>query len=160
MILETCSVVSGAAIRLTIWLSEYLTKRQENKHELEMLGKSIQLEQVNLRKLKVEAHNQPTISSYDFAQISGSQSDVPMSGPGTNVINFANSFIRPFLTIWWAVILYSIYKGVLVYAAASANFTAENLIGILITDFDYSVIGAIIGFYFTNRTIDKYRSKG
>jgi hypothetical protein len=63
--------------------------------------------------------------------------------------------VRPVLTYWWVIGLYSGAKAIGLVVAFQAGATLEAFGVLLITEFDRTVIGSILAFWFVDRSIRK-----
>lgn len=69
-------------------------------------------------------------------------------------VDALSSPVRPVLTYWWCLVLYSLHKAVLVGVGLSERLGMAQLAPVLLlTDFDRSVVASIIGFWFTDRAL-------
>ena len=152
--LELLGLLGGAITRLFGSFVEFKQKKQDNEHELALLDKQIELSKVQHEEKLAE------ISAQSDAQIDVEWSkalSVALESPksGVPLIDGLNALVRPVMTFWWCLVLYSIAKGFIIYASYTAHATAIQMSTVLVTDFDTTVIGSILGFWFVDRHLRK-----
>jgi len=75
------------------------------------------------------------------------------TGIGVRWVDALSATVRPVLTYWWCLVLYSSHKAVLVGVGLSERLGMAQLAPVVLTDFDRSVVASIIGFWFTDRAL-------
>jgi uncharacterized membrane protein len=153
--LELLGLLGGVVTRLITWGAEYFTTKQTNAHELALVEKQIALANVQHAQ-KLEEISVQTDSTIDLEW--AKTLSVALTPPTTGVgfIDGLNALVRPILTFWWALVLYSVSKGFLIYAAIAEHLPAKVLATVVTTEFDVAVIGSILGFWFTDRQLRKF----
>lgn len=160
MILEAViSTIGGGILRL---IPEWLAVKDKEKardHEFRMFD--LQLEADKLRsKLRIDEARVEVEGKEILAEI-GAITDAAKAQAtqtGVKFIDGLNASVRPVLTYWWCVILYTINKGVLMYLALKSETELSKVAGVVMTDFDAAVVASMIGFWFVDRAIRKLRS--
>lgn len=160
MIVEAIiSTIGGGILRL---IPEYLNIKDKEKardHEFRMFD--LQLEADKIRsKLKVDEMKAEVEGKEILAEI-GAITDAAKAQAtqtGMKFIDGLNASVRPVLTYWWCVVLYTINKGVLLFLALTSGLGLEQVAGAVFTEFDASVVASMIGFWFVDRAIRKLRS--
>lgn len=160
MILESIiSVIGGGILRL---IPEYLNiqdKAKARDHEFRMFD--LQLEADKLRsKLRIDEARVEVEGKEILAEI-GAITDAAKAQAtqtGVKFIDGLNASVRPVLTYWWCVVLYTVNKGVLMFLALKSGLPLEQIAGTVFTEFDASVVASMIGFWFVDRAIRKLRS--
>jgi hypothetical protein len=61
--------------------------------------------------------------------------------------------VRPVLTYWWCLALYTAAKAVAILVAWRSNTPLAAFAAILVTEFDTAIIGSIFSFWFVDRAI-------
>lgn len=150
--IELISLLGGAIARLLTWGSEYLTKRQENTHELALLEKQMELEQQRALQKQDELALQGEIA----VEANWSNALVEASKPvksGSSFIDSLAAAVRPVLTFWWCLVLYTIYKVILIVVGIQEGVALANFANIVVSEFDRAVVGSILSFYFLDRRL-------
>ena len=129
-------------------------KKQDNEHELALLDKQIELSKVQHEEKLAE------ISAQSDAQIDVEWSKalsvaLEPTKSGLPFIDGLNAAVRPIMAFWWCLVLYSIAKAILIYVAVSTSTDLTTIAGTIITEFDRTVIGSILGFFFVDRQLRK-----
>jgi hypothetical protein len=110
--------------------------------------------EADLERAKVDAKLTDVLASkqtQDAAQAIVSSD--PIEPPSTGYCNLdtLNSLVRPALTFWYCLILYSVYKiCILIYL-----FNAHLPIMEVATEFDRTLVASMISYWFTDRTFHK-----
>jgi len=158
--IELVSLLGGAIVRLCTWGSEYFTKKQENTHELELLTQQIALEKIRGQEKRDEIITQGQADvDVEWGKALNSSILAASTPTGNSFVDSLNAIIRPTLALWWCLVLYSVSKGFLIYAAVLEKLSAKEMAGVVTTDFDKAVIGSVVGFYFADRAIRKFTGK-
>jgi hypothetical protein len=156
--IELIGLLGGALTRLFTWYAEYSQKKQDNAHELAMVDKQVELAKVQHQQ-KLEEISIQSDADIDVEWAKTLSVALQPVKTGTPLIDGLNALIRPLITFWWVIVLYSISKGFLIYAAVAEHIPAKILASVVTTEFDIAVIGSIIGFWFTDRQLRKYSNK-
>ena len=160
MILEAViSTIGGGILRLIPeWLS-IKDKEKARDHEFRMFD--LQLEADKLRsKLRIDEARVDVEGKEILAEIGAitEAAKAQATQTGVKFIDGLNASVRPILTYWWCVVLYTINKGVLMYLALKSNPELSQVAGVVMTDFDAAVVASMIGFWFVDRAIRKLRT--
>lgn len=152
--IELASLLGGAVARLLTWGSEYMSKRQENSHELALLDKQSELERQRALQKQDELALQGEISVEttwaDALKASIANDRAPV---GTSLAEKLAALVRPVLTFWWALVLYTLYKGILIVSGIQENLPLIDFASIVVTDYDRAVIGSMVSWYFVDRRL-------
>jgi hypothetical protein len=158
--IETVSFLGGILARLFTWGSDYLTKKQDLVHELKLLDKQIELETMRATQKRDELALQADLQvEVEWAKALNSSVAAVSAPSGNSYIDTINASVRPILTYWWCLVIYTVSKGFLLYAALQEEYTAETLAGVITTPFDQAVVGSMLGFWFADRTLRKLAGK-
>lgn len=152
MILEIIGLVGGAVARLTPEVLNFFKEGRDLKYELLRMDKEVQLEQ--LRGLNKQAE----IIATSDARVEEGWADGLVEAikttrnTGSKLMDALNASVRPILTYWWCLVLYTIQKGFEIYIAFKLDELTPALI---VTSFDRAVIGSIMSFWFVDRALRK-----
>lgn len=152
--IEILSLLGGAAVRLFPAVLDFFKGGRELKYELLRMDKEAELE-----RLRGEMRHNEIAAMHDFA-VDKSWADglveaLKSQGRITKDkwLDRINVSVRPILTYWWCLVLYTTYKGILVGVAIRDNVDMLTLASTIVTDFDKSVIASMIGFWFVDRAL-------
>lgn len=156
---EILSLIAGAAARLVPSLVDLFKRHQDNRHELALLDRQLELgrQQAEQKRAEIEvASNAATDQAWAAALLEAQKATAPTTGNA--LIDGANALMRPVITFWWAIVLYTAAKVVLVYDAVGRGVAGADLAATMLTDFDRAVVGSVIGFWFTDRALRKLKA--
>jgi hypothetical protein len=154
---ELLGVLGGAIARLAPLGFDILKKSQENKHELALLTMNVELERqrgIN----RAQEIQQMTDQAWVTGLVDAVKNAVPapISDTGNFWLNFMNGInvsVRPILTYWWCIIMYTGHKALYSYVALEQDLPLTQIADLLYNEFDRGVVGSIIGFWFLDRVL-------
>jgi hypothetical protein len=167
MLAEILTLVSpalGGLVRLFPTVLDFFHKGQDNAHELAMLGKQIELAKLQGAQKAAEIALQgdearktlaaQTDSTAEISAAQGLLDAIKLQGQLTGVgwLDAVNQSVRPVLTYWWCMVLYTVAKFL---GVANAWSLDKELAPLLVTGFDQAVIGSMLGFWFVDRSLRK-----
>lgn len=152
--LEAIGLIGGALTRLFTAIVDYKNKQLDHQHELDMVDKQIQLSEVQYKQ-KIDELTIQGNFAVDQGYTTALQTalDGQFKQTGIKIIDGINALIRPAITIWWCMVIYTVFKGFLIYTAITAGLSAAQMALVVCDEFDRTVIAAIIGFWFTSRAL-------
>ena len=154
--IELLSMLFGGVFRLLPEVLGFFKKRTDNDHEYRMtqlqldIDKNRASQQLDL----VHANAEMQDNAMDFQALMDAikgQSVVT----GIKWIDGLSSSVRPILTYWWCMVLYTSYKLVLLYSLLNSHADLVTIAAQLITEFDRSILGSIFAFWFVDRALRK-----
>lgn len=166
-ILSLMSPLFGGLFRLLPSILDFLHKGQDNAHELAMVDKQIALAKVQseqkISEIKAQGEDErATLAAQTDSNTEGAWSQALLdaikaqgSMTGVKWVDALNQSVRPVITYWWCLLLYSVAKAVTLVVALQASTPLAQLAPLVVTDFDRSVIGSILGFWFVDRALRK-----
>jgi hypothetical protein len=154
--LELFSLLGGGVLRLFPSFLDFFSKKRDLDHELKLLEKQMDLEKIRwqLKSEEIKLQSEVATESAWAAALPKAQEIVTT---GVKWVDAMNASVRPVLTYWWCLGLYTAYKGITVYVAIASDTALLDIANVLVTEFDRSVIGSIIGFWFLDRTLRKLK---
>lgn len=155
--MELLSLLLGGLFRLAPNFVELFHKKQENAQELALLDKQIQLAKVQGEQKREEMTIQSTVTQ-DAAWSQGLLEALKGQGQLTGVpwVDAVNATLRPFLTYYHCVLIYTLYRVALFYIATQGGITWDRAIVDLYTEFDKSLVGSMLSFWFVDRALRKF----
>lgn len=179
--LELFSLIFGGALRLAPELIKVFTAGKEADHEYRMSKLQLDIDQArakqqidlvnaqseaDLNKLNAQSTadlkilQQQALKEADASDAALLSTAIQAQSKTTGIpwIDALSSSVRPVLTYWWCLGLYTAYKACLVISLYIGNATWREFAGTLVTEFDQMIIASIFSFWFVDRSIRK--SKG
>lgn len=154
--LELIGMLAGGIFRMLPSLVELFKRKQDNAHELALLRENVELEKQRgaNRELEISAlTNQAIESNWSQGLVEALKSQTQITGD--KWLDRLNVSVRPILTYWWCIVMYTAGKIVLIYAAILDKVPLVQFYPLLMSDFDRGVVGSIIGFWFVDRALRK-----
>jgi len=150
--IEILSLIVGAVTRLGPELLKLVTAKRDAEHEYRMTELQLRIDQARAGQALDLLHAQGAIAQ-DAQELQAIVEAVRDQSKQTGVawIDGLSSSVRPVLTYWWCLVLYTAAKAVMVFGAWPMDMQA--LASLLLTDFDRSIVASIIGFWFTDRVL-------
>lgn len=152
--------VFGGALRLVPEVLKFLDRGNDRKHELAMLARHIELDKMRgeqaLALARVEADQaRETFDGEAFLAAIKSQ----FQPSGVPWVDAMSAFIRPFLTIYWCVGLYSVALLAQFVLLKERLETAGNdaavwaaVVGLWGPD-EKAIVGSMFAFWFADRAL-------
>ena len=152
--LELIGVIVGGIFRLIPEGLKLIQAKRDQAHELAMLDKQLAVDQARATQQIDLAHvnQQGAIAQGEMSALLEVLRQPPT---GLKFIDALSASVRPVLTYWHCLVLYTAAKTLLVIGAFQANLTLAQLAGLILTDFDRQIVGSIFGFWFLDRSLRK-----
>lgn len=165
--IELLSLIFGGVFRLAPSVMDWFHKGQDNAHELAMVDKQIELAKAQSAQKIAEVKAAGEDARATLAAQTDSTTEGAWAGAladaikaqsamtGVKWVDALNQSVRPVITYWWCLFLYTAAKSVTVVVALQARLPLAQFAPILVSDFDKAVIGSILGFWFVDRALRK-----
>lgn len=154
--IELLSLLGGGLFRLFPSVLEFFSKKRDLEHELKLLDKQMELE-----NLRWQFKSQEIAAMSEAATEAEWAKALPAAQTQTitkiSWVDAMNASVRPILTYWWCLGLYTGYKAITVYVAIEKGAWLGEIASVLVTEFDQAVIGSIVGFWFLDRALRKLK---
>lgn len=152
--IELLSLLGGGLFRLFPSVLEFFSKKRDLEHELKLLDKQMELENLRwqFKSQEIAAMSEAATEAEWAKALPAAQTQTITKVRWVDAINAS---VRPILTYWWCLVLYTGYKCINVYVAVNGGAGLLEIAGVLVTEFDQAVIGSIIGFWFLDRALRK-----
>lgn len=154
--LELLGLLGGGVFRIIPLVMDFFKQKQDMAHELRMLAANLEMEKQRglNRDLEIQAM---TAQAVDTRWADGLVEALrgQMQVTGDKWLDRLNVSVRPILTYWWTIFMYTGAKIVMIVVAWQADEKLANFAPLLLTDFDRGVVGSIIGFWFVDRALRK-----
>lgn len=154
--LELLGLLGGALARLAPEAVKAWTAKGDRAHELEMTRLQLEIDRARAAAQLDLAHAQAAAAT-DSAELAALAEALRAQGQATGVrwADALSATVRPVLTYWWCLGLYTAYKAVAVAVAVRSGAPLEALAALLVTEFDRAAIGSMLGFWFLDRALRK-----
>jgi hypothetical protein len=154
--LELLSMLGGGVFRLLPEVIGLFKAKGDRDHEFRMTTLQLQIDQARAQQQLDLTHAQAAIAA-DAAEMQTLAETIKAQAQPTGIgwIDALSSSVRPVLTYWWCLILYTAYKAITIATAAQGGATLGDIAPLLVTDFDRAVIGSIFAFWFVDRALRK-----
>lgn len=146
----------GGAFRLAPEVLKWLDRDKDRKHELAMFDRQLELDKLRSQS-ELDQINAQASAAFNVAdiqalmEVSKSQSQLT----GIRVVDAINSLVRPFLTFWHAVVLYTLILSCKFwYLTSTQGVSAVSAVVSLGQDHS-AIVAAIMSFWFMDRSIVK-----
>lgn len=157
MITTLLGTLFGGLFRLAPEFLKWLDKKDERKHELAMFDKQIEADKLRAAALErleqIKGENAMNLADMQ-ALIEATKAQAVQTG--IRWVDGINSLVRPMLTFWWAIVLYTValaaefYTLVFVLKAT----TAAAIVELWGAD-EKAIVASIIAFWFVDRSLRK-----
>lgn len=165
--LELLSLICGGVFRMLPSMLDLIHKKDDNAHALALIDKQIELAKSQSENKRQEIADQTAADVATLAAQTDAASEQAyaqsmvealkgQNAPtGVAWVDALSASVRPVLTYWWCLLLYTSAKAIYVVVAFQSDADIDQFARILLTDFDHSVIGSILGFWFVDRALRK-----
>lgn len=156
--LELIGLIGGALVRLFPSVMDFFKEGRDLKYELLRMDKEAALEDKRAAN-RVSEINAMSAAQIDTGWANGlvealkSERDKPTVG--VPFLDWLNTSVRPILTYWWCIVMYTAGKVVLLLVALQEKTPLKEFYPIIMTEFDRGVVASIIGFWFVDRALRK-----
>ncbi len=152
--IELLSLVFGGVLRLVPEFLKLKNAAAEQAHELRMTQLQLEIDKARAQQQIDLAHVQASIAA-DQAEMAAMVAALKAQGQRSGVkwIDGLSSSVRPVLTYWWCMVLYTAGKAIVIAVALQGNATLASLAPLVVTEFDRSIIASIFSFWFVDRAL-------
>ncbi len=142
----------GGLFRFAPEVLKWFERKDERKHELEMFDR--QLEADKLRgQLAIEQTNAAIGAAEVQAIIEATKAQSVQTG--IKWVDAVNSLMRPLITFWWVIILYTAALAAQYVALLNQGFGGLDAILKLWGADEKAIVASIISFWFVDRSLRK-----
>lgn len=154
--IELLSLIFGGAFRMLPEILKLFTAKNDQAHELQMTRLQLEIDQARATQQIDLAHAQAAIAA-DTAEMGAMVEALKAQAVPSGVpwIDALSSSVRPVITYWWVIGLYTAAKAIGIIVAVQSGATLAQLAPMLVTEFDRTVIGSILAFWFVDRSLRK-----
>ena len=153
--LEILGLVFGGLFRLAPEIMKWLDRRDERRHELDMLEAQMQADRLRAEMAikQIEAEAEVILGKAELDAIIAA-TKAQSQKTGVRWVDAINSLMRPLITFWWVIVLYTTSMCAQFYALVWVY--DENLVTALMTVFgapEKSMAASIVSFWFVDRAL-------
>lgn len=158
--IELLGLIFGGAFRLLPEVLGLFKAKRDADHEFRMTELQLKIDEARAKHALDLAHAQAEIAAAAgemnaWAEAIRGQSQTT----GIGWIDALSSSVRPVLTYWWVIVLYSGAKALQIAVGLGEGVSLSQFVPILVTEFDRTVIGSILSFWFVDRSLRKGAGK-
>lgn len=153
---EIFGIVFGGLLRLAPEVLKWLTRKTDNKHELDLIQANLDadLTRGDLAMRREEAANDHALSLAEISALleANRSQDAPT---GNKWIDGLSKSVRPVLTYYHCVLYYSAFKGAVFYSGILGGLMWHEVVLSMYTATDAAVMSSMIGYWFLDRSLRK-----
>lgn len=156
--LELLGMLGGGVFRLVPFLVDFFRAKREADHEYRMTELQLKVDQARAAQA-IDLANAQAAIALGQGEMDAWGKAIEAQGKATGIvwIDAISATVRPFLTYYWVVGLYGSAKVIQVIVAFKAGAPLDAFVPILVTEFDRTVIGSMLSFWFIDRALRKAR---
>lgn len=159
MILDAAiNLLGGGVLRLAPEVLKIIDKKGERSHELAMVDKTYALDKLHadnglaLAQAQAAAARDSGETNMVIAAL-----EAQARPSGVSWIDGLSTFVRPFLTLYWCVFMYSVALWAQFMFLKHHNLATVDIVLKLWGEDERSIVFGMIGFWFADRSIRRGR---
>lgn len=154
--LTLLGTIFGGLFRLCPEIMKFFDKNNERKHELSMLDKQMEADRLrgSLELQKISAEADLAMSTKELEAIIAA-TNAQGKKSGVRWIDGLSSLMRPLITIWWVVFLYTAAMGLQFYGLLKFGTSVPTAILTVFGPDEKAIAASIISFWFVDRSLRK-----
>lgn len=147
-------MLGGGVFRLLPELFSFFKVRNEQGHEFKMTQLQLEVDKARSAQ-QLELAHVNSAAALDQADLRAVTEALKGQNTPSGIawIDGLSSSVRPVLTYWWCLGLYTAYKAIIVVSAYQGGTPLISLAPLLMTEFDRSIVGSIFAFWFVDRAL-------
>lgn len=146
----------GGVFRMLPEVLKWMDRKDERKHELSMFDKQLAAD-----KMRADAQQQALQTQADTimggaelaAMIAATNAQSVKSG--VRWVDALSSLMRPLITFWWVIVLYSVALVARFWVLVQAGTSNLDAIVLLWGADEKAIVASIISFWFVDRSLRK-----
>jgi hypothetical protein len=148
----------GGVFRVVPEIMSLSDKKNERKHELDMFDKQISADQIRAQ-MAIEAEKVKGDIALGASELQAIIEATKAQGTVTGVkwVDALSSLMRPLITFWWVIVLYTGALWAQFYQMWIHNVSTVDAILKLWGPDERAIVASIISFWFVDRSIRKSR---
>lgn len=156
MIETLVGTLFGGLFRLAPEILKWIDRKDERKHEALMFDKQLQADELR-SKSAIDQINAKSTADIGLAEISAliEATKAQAMQTGIKVVDAINSLMRPLITFWWVIVLYTAALVAQFVVLLDGGTTATMAILKLWGPDEKAIAASIITFWFVDRSLKK-----
>lgn len=156
MLTALLSFLGSGILRLLPELFTLFKEKKDADHEFRMAQLQLEIDKARATQQLDLAHVNAEIS-LNQAEATGLIEALKAQGQPTGIkfVDALNALVRPILTYYWCIVMYTAWKATIIYQAIDSKVPFVQMAPVIMTEFDLNVVSSIIGFWFVDRAIRK-----
>lgn len=146
-------LLGGIGRLATAWI-DFKNKKLDYEQELKMQEMQMKLEE---QRATLHLQEVAAVAEANVEESWARALETALAAEGTRTgdkwMDRLSASVRPVLTYWWCLGLYTGYKMIFVIYGFKTDSSLLSFAPILVTEFDATVIGSIFGFWFVDRAL-------
>lgn len=154
--IELLSMLGGGILRLLPELFSFLKGTKDQAHEYRMTQLQLEVDKARAAQ-QLDVIHATHDANIDQADLQALTEALAGQGKPSGIawVDALSASVRPVLTYWWCLGLYTAYKVILIYTAFIHGTSLIEIAPVLLSEFDRSVVGSIFAFWFVDRALRK-----
>jgi hypothetical protein len=151
---ELLSLIFGGLLRLAPEMIGFFKQKRDQEHELKMTALQLDIDKARAQQALDLAHVQHA-QAMDKADMDALIAAVGAQATPSGIrwIDALSASVRPFLTYWHAVVLFTAHKVALLQIAMASGITWQVAVTQGFGEFDRMIVGSIFSFWFVDRSL-------
>ena len=149
----------GGLFRLAPEILKWLDKKDERKHELSMMEYRLKADELR-GKIAIDTINAQTEALIGVSEMNAiiEATKAQAVQTGIKFVDAINALMRPLITFWWVLVLYTVSMGVQYYMLLKNEFSAGTAVLMVFGPDEKAIAASIISFWFVDRSLRRKRS--
>lgn len=146
----------GGLFRMAPEILKWIDRKDERKHEALMFDKQLQMDELR-SKSAIDQINAKSTADIGLAEIQAlvEATKAQATSTGIKIVDAINSLMRPLITFWWVVVLYTAALASQFIVLLDDGATASASILKLWGPDEKAIVASIIAFWFVDRSLRK-----
>jgi len=151
---ELFGMIFGGVFRLLPELLKWMDRKDERKHELSMLDRQMELDRLHAQMEidKINAQAEVIIGQKEIDAIIAATRAQSMK-TGVRWVDGINAMMRPTITFWWVIVLYTGAMAVQFYGLLQHDFSVPTALLTVFGQSEKAIAASIISFWFVDRSL-------
>lgn len=152
--IELIGLLAGGIFRLMPEVIKFFTVAKEQKHELAMTELQLRIDTAR-SQLRIDEVHAGANAAEQGTWAAALQDAIKAQGQPSGVgwADALSAGVRPILTYWHCLVLYTAHKAALMYMAIQAGVSTAAGIANSFTEFDQMIVASIFSFWFVDRAL-------
>lgn len=142
----------GGLFRFAPEVLKWFDRKDERRHELAMFDKQLEAD-----RLKGELALQQTSAAIGVEEVRAIIEATKAQGTQTGIrwVDAVNSLMRPLITFWWVIVLYTAYLICGYVSLINSGVSGLDAVLAVFGNEEKAIVASIISFWFVDRSLRK-----